>query len=262
MLDQQDRDLRRQRFDGGQKFVALHVRHPGGRFVEQQHLRPARESKRDFQETLFAVGQDPGARVHHVDQAKAFEDFHDLVGHRGFAADDPPPLGAGAHAFRNRLTDGFQRREVRKQLVDLEGPRHAEPNALMRRQRGDVLAVENDAAVGRFQDAGQKVDHGGLAGAVRSDQRVARALLDRQRKIMGGNDAAEALFEAYGFEDRHDFSVRPAQHRRLPRDASRSGRQGERWWRAPSRSIPRHARGRRERSPPAQSRSRTANIAA
>ena len=209
MLDQKDGDLRRQRFDGGKKFMAFHVRHPGGRLVEQEHLRPACESKRDFQQTLFAVGQDRGAFMHHIDQTKTFENFDDLVGHRGFAADDPPPLGAGAHAFGNRLTDRFQRREIREQLIDLEGPRHAKPDALMRRKRGNVLAVENDAAVGRLEDAGEEVDHGGLAGAVRADQRVARTFLDRERKVMGGNNAAEALFEADGFEDRHDLvSVR------------------------------------------------------
>jgi hypothetical protein len=49
------------------------------------------------------------------------------------------------------------------------------------RQIGDVVAFEQDAPGIGLEHAGQQIDDGGLAGAVRADQRVARALLDPQR---------------------------------------------------------------------------------
>ena len=45
------------------------------------------------------------------------------------------------------------------------------------------------------QHAGQQVDQRRLARAVGADQRMARALLDAQRDIVGRDDAAEALDE-------------------------------------------------------------------
>ena len=83
MLDQQHRDLGRQRGDGGEQFVTLCFGHAGGRLVEQQHMRPAGEGERDFQKPLLAVGQYRGALVHDVGEAEALDDLDDLVGHRG-----------------------------------------------------------------------------------------------------------------------------------------------------------------------------------
>jgi len=48
----------------------------------------------------------------------------------------------------------------------------------MHRQIGDVVAFKQDAPGIGLQHARQQIDDGGLAGAVRADQRVARALLD------------------------------------------------------------------------------------
>ena len=45
-----------------------------------------------------------------------------------------------------------------------------------------------DAARGRLEHAGQQVDQRRLAGAVRADQRLARALLDLQRDVVGGGE--------------------------------------------------------------------------
>ena len=62
---------------------------------------------------------------------------------------------------------------------------------------GDVLAVEEDAA--RWSACSMPVSRlieRRLAGAVRPDQRVARALLDLQRNVVRRDDAAEILAEA------------------------------------------------------------------
>ena len=192
------------------KFVPLGLRHAGGRLVEQQHARPAGEGQRDFEQAAACRRAGSAVRwcITSV-KAKALDDFDDLVGHRGFGADGPPPIGAGAEPLGDHEPDRFQRREVEEQLIDLEGARHAEPHALVRHRIGDVVAFEHDAAGGRAQHAGQEIDHRGLAGAVRPDQRVPRAFLHREIDVLRGKDAAEALFQSDGLQDRHR-SQRPS----------------------------------------------------
>ena len=65
----------------GENLVTLGFRHAGRRLVEQQHARPAGDRERDLQQPLLAVGQIAGALVHHVGEAEALEEFHDLPGH-------------------------------------------------------------------------------------------------------------------------------------------------------------------------------------
>jgi hypothetical protein len=52
----------------------------------------------------------------------------------------------------------------------LEGAQQPLLEQQVRRQAGDVLAVEQDLPAGRFEVAGDDVEKRGLAGAVRSDQ--------------------------------------------------------------------------------------------
>ncbi len=72
-----------------------------------------------------------------------------------------------------------EHRHLRKQLAVLERAREPEPRDLVRRAAGDVLAAEADRAVAAI-DAADAVEHAGLAGAVRADQRQQLARLDAQ----------------------------------------------------------------------------------
>ena len=202
------------------KLLPFGIRHARRRLIEQQHLRPAGESERDLKEALLAVRQDCRALMHDVGEAKALDDLDDLVRDHRFAADQPPPVAAEPEPFGDRKPDRFKRRQIQEQLIDLERARHAEPHALMRTQRRNVVAAKDDPAGGRPQHAGEQIDHRGLAGAVRPDQSVPRALLDRQRNVMRGDDAAEALFQADRFEDRHGSTLPSARRRRRPPAAS------------------------------------------
>ena len=175
--------------------MALVLRNAGGRLVEQQHARLAGDGDRDFEQPLLAVRQDRGALVHHVGEMELLEQRDHFIDDLRLAADDAPPVMAGAEPLGDREAERFERRQIGKQLVDLEGARDAEPHARMRAHAGDVVAVEQDLAGTRRQHAGQQIDDRGLAGAVRADQRMARALLDLERHIVGRDDAAEALFE-------------------------------------------------------------------
>ena len=82
----------------------------------------------------------------------------------------------------------------------------AEPRALIHRQLGDVVAVELDRAAIGLDQAGDHVEHGGLAGAVRAEQadRFAAAHIDADAAHHLA--AAETLFHAM-----HSQEARPLQ---------------------------------------------------
>ena len=63
-----------------------------------------------------------------------------------------------------------------KHRRDLEAAHQAEACHLCRLHAGDVTVLEADRAAGRRQERGQQVEAGGLAGAVRTDQGMDRAL--------------------------------------------------------------------------------------
>src|SRR5581483_4336653 len=91
---------------------------------------------------------------------------------------------------------GLERVEAGEQRVDLESAGKAAPHPVLRLERGDVLLAEkNPAGIGR-QHAGHQVDQRGFAGAVRSDQGIARADRQFELDIARHNQRAEALGQA------------------------------------------------------------------
>ena len=82
---------------------------------------------------------------------------------------------AGMRLHRER--DIVERGEIGKQRGDLERARQPEPAPAIGGKRGDVAAVEADAAAFGCNLAGQQPDQRGLAGAVRADDGVEFAAL-------------------------------------------------------------------------------------
>ena len=106
--------------------------------------------------------------------------------------------GMGLHGERHVVED----REIEEQRGDLERAGEAELAAAKNRQTRDIAAREADASrVGRDL-AGELANQRGLAGAVRSDDRVQLALRNGERNRVGGNHAAEALAEIFDFQER------------------------------------------------------------
>ena len=102
VLDQQDRDIRRQSGEGGENVPALLLWNPRGGLVEKEHARTRRERQRDLQQPLLAVGQFARRPVHLGLEAEAREQLLDF-------GDDPrpcsrhaPEISARAVAFRDR----------------------------------------------------------------------------------------------------------------------------------------------------------------
>ena len=63
MLDQEDRDVGWQSGEGGEDVLPLFLRHAGGGFVQQQHLRARRKREGDLQESLLTVRELPGRLI-------------------------------------------------------------------------------------------------------------------------------------------------------------------------------------------------------
>ena len=88
--------------------------------------------------------------------------------------------------------------QMREHRRDLERAHQPEPRHVGRRQRRDVAALVDDAAAGRAQELGQQVEAGGLAGAVRSDQRMNGAAGNAQVHPVDRDEAGEFLGEVLG----------------------------------------------------------------
>ena len=88
--------------------------------------------------------------------------------------------------------------QAAEQLRDLVGAPHAAADALMRRQVGDVLAEEADAAGGRHEVAGDGVEQRRLAGAVGAEHRAPFA--GRDPHVDAGERHQRAEMPGHAFE--------------------------------------------------------------
>ena len=90
--------------------------------------------------------------------------------------------------------DVLEHGELGKDFGDLEGARHAQRDPLVGGEAGDVAAVEQDRPGGRREEPADQVEEGGLAGAVRSDDRAQLALRHGHRYVAHGDEIAEAAW--------------------------------------------------------------------
>jgi hypothetical protein len=94
---------------------------------------------------------------------------------------------------------------VRKQLAVLERTGEPEPRDRVRRQPGDVALAQADRARAAV-DAADAVEHAGLAGAVRADQRQELARGGGERDVVEHDQPAEPQREALDCELSHTTS--------------------------------------------------------
>ena len=226
VLDQQDRELALQAADDLQHFGGLGRVHAGGRLVEEEHTGFERERTRDLDAPAVGVGEREGRIVDARQQplAEQREDFRRvgaqllfLASHRAGADQRQRELGDRADYRQGRAHGGKARvradqhivehREIAEYAAMLERAREAERREFLGRQAGDVAAGEpHRAGVGPVQ-ASNEVEQRGLAGAVRPDHADQRAVIDGEREVVDGGDAAEAAREAGDLEQRRHHIV-------------------------------------------------------
>src|SRR5207245_591439 len=110
-----------------------------------------------------------------------------------------------------------ERAELAADRGDLERAGETAMRARRHAEARDVLAGEADLSRRGAHLAGELRDQRRLAGAVGTDHRVQLALGDSEREAVSRGDAAEALDEVYGLEQR-------ASHRGRVRQRARRGR--------------------------------------
>src|SRR5439155_21494006 len=94
--------------------------------------------------------------------------------------------------------------ELLEQLEILEGARDLEPCPLVRFEVPEVAALVADVALVAREDAGDAVEHGGLAGAVRADQAEDLALEEVEGDVGQCLDAAEPQRDVLDLQQRRD----------------------------------------------------------
>ena len=125
------------------------------------------------------------------------------------------------HHFEHRAdvvldVQAAENRRFLRQIADTE------PGALVHRQRGDVIAIEFDAAAVGVDQAGDHVEHRGLAGAVRAEQADRLAPPHIERDALHHHAAAETFLNAV--RRQIGVTLQPAdRRRRAARRAPASG---------------------------------------
>ena len=193
VLDDDERHRGRQAAQEGRGLACLLRRHPGGGLVEQQELGLGGERHGDLDEAPVAVGhrahEVAGAREQSHPRERRIDRARRIVPRDAEARERAPgaPHAPVDHE-RHVLAGG----ELGKDLRDLEGADHAEAEDGRRRGSRHVAPGEDDAARGRRQRPGDEVEEGGLARAVRADDRAHLAPRDGEADAVHRGEAAEA----------------------------------------------------------------------
>ena len=172
---------------------------PGGRLVEEEHLRLGGQGPGDLEAPLVAVGQVPGRL------AGAVGDADELEQARGLALARVAPRGSSAGPLSERAAArswrGGRRRPTMMFSTDVMFGNsrmfwkvRATPASVMScgLPADDAGAVEHDLARRSAVDAGDAVEQRRLAGTVRADDaRRSRPCGPRSRRSLMRHDAAE-----------------------------------------------------------------------
>ena len=171
----------------------IHARH---RLVEQQQVRLHRQRAAELDTLLQAIGQPADLHAANILNFEEVDDLLDEFAVLHLLAQRRPvtqqlPEEAALHLQRAPGHDVVERRHATKQRDVLE--RASDP-AIGRLERPHLragFAAEGDAAFLRMIEAVDDVEHRGLAGAVRADDRADFALADIERHVGDRLHAAE-----------------------------------------------------------------------
>src|SRR6266540_6443618 len=163
--------------------------HAGRGLVEQDQRGITHEHPHELHELLLAVREVPRILT---GQALELDEGQQLAGARFRRLARP----AGDHE------QVLQRGQLGEHADDLERPANAAARDLIGLAPVDAHAVEQDAPRIAALHAGDAVEQGGLARAIRADETVDPAALEGERHAVDGVDAAEVLVKLDHLERR------------------------------------------------------------
>ena len=228
MLDHQHRDAEfgADVADPERHVVGLFDVQAGRRLVEQHQLRLRTQRPRKLDHLADAVRQAGDQLVAIGLEVEQFDHLLDLVAMVEFGAPHGGQIQQLLHEVRRRMAvpadqKVAQHGRVVEQLDVLEGARDPHLGDVMRRRRGELLAVEHQPARGRVIEPRDQVEDRGLAGAVRADDREDLPLLDGEVDLIDRLQAAELQREVFRNSGSSSVALRlhvgllPLERRRL-----------------------------------------------
>src|SRR5437764_67117 len=155
-------------------------------------------------------------------EAEQLRDLERLRVHVAVARERREEPRAAPEPRDDRGLERLEHGELGEDLHELEGSGHAEPRQARRADAAHVAAPEAHAARARAEDTGEDVDEGGLARAVRPDDRDEFAGADAEAHPVERAELAVELPEPLGAED-HAPDRRPGRRRRAASPMSPPG---------------------------------------
>ena len=201
VLDHQHRAVPRDLPDQSGNAADILVAETGHRLVEQHHLGIERQRRGDLEGALAAIRQSGGGVLGEPGQP-------DGVEQRLGAGFEPVEHALGAPEMEGIAErplqcdpDVLAHAQVREHRRNLERAHQAPSRDIGRPRRRDVAPVIEDGPGGRFEELGQQIEHGRLAGAVRADQRMDRAAMHPQIDPLHRGKTAELLRQTARLKD-------------------------------------------------------------
>ena len=175
LLDHQDRDaFCAQVLQDAEGLLHQQRRQPDRRLVDQHELRLEQQAARDLEQLLLAARQRGGLRA-------GLASKHGEALHQRF--DAPGDVRVPSRRGRAKLQI-VQHAQLREHVASLRHIGNPELEQPPRVEVGDLAAVEHDAAALHPEQAEQRLENGGLAGAVRPDHRRDGAARDFEARAV------------------------------------------------------------------------------
>lgn len=209
MFDQQNGDAETvaDRVDAVQQILGFRRIHACRRLVKQQQFHAGRQRSCDFQLTLRSIRQIRGFGFGQSFQSENTQQVYGFGMHVAFLlpegrrAEDrtAQPVGEG---FVERHKHVLFDRHLIEQSNVLEGSCDSRTHDLIRFLAVHAFAVEEELTFRGLVNAGQQVEHSGLACAVRPDQTDKFARIDGHVEVGYGFEASEGDAEMLGLQNR------------------------------------------------------------
>lgn len=166
------------------------------RFVQQQQCRISCQRAGDFDQALVTIGETRHQLIGTPAETDKCQRRHRALGQRILTALADQRIARTLRANHHV----FQRRHGTEQPDVLERPAETRRGALVRGHLGHVRTVEYDPACSRLVKTRQHVECGGLARAIRSDQRMDAATAHGNIHLIDGLETPEVFGQARHLE--------------------------------------------------------------